>query len=55
MPLFQPDDYTKLAVIYVSETCLQHKMLDQALEVGHLLQMHGRKTRLTQTTCLTRP
>ncbi|KAL4094595.1 hypothetical protein PRIC1_010253 [Phytophthora ramorum] len=32
-PGLQPDDYTKLASIYVMDACLRYRMLDQAMEL----------------------
>jgi hypothetical protein len=32
-PQLQPDDYTKLASIFVVDACLRHDLLDAALEV----------------------
>lgn len=33
-PGLKPDDYTKLASIYVMDACLRFRMLDSAMEVG---------------------
>ncbi|TMW67808.1 hypothetical protein Poli38472_007480 [Pythium oligandrum] len=33
LPALKPDDYTKLASIYVVDACLRHNRLDQALEI----------------------